>query len=1044
MWMTQDGYKSPQMTRDHVRMPIRAEAQSLIKRRYSSMDMNVDRRASRSDVWHRLRRFSVLAISVALVVPLSGCPICVTDAQCDDGDACTTDVCGADRMCSNTAIQCPMGGACVEGACVETCEEGADCGACCNGPTTCRLVSEAECDAFGGAFHGVQVTCGGDCNNNDMPDACEPDCNGNGLPDDCDIAAGTSSDCNGNGVADECEPDCNGNGIVDACDIDAGTSSDCDDNGVPDACDVADGANVDCDGNGVPDSCDLEGCPDGDVACADCNQNGIPDGCDIAALASQDCNIDGIPDECARCLIPGDLNGDLLVDNGDDAGFDECQSDPCAEQDCACADMDLDGDVDAADRLIFDAIRSGGATAATMAIADFEPRTAAAGERVTISGVGFLGTGDDQLDAEDLCIVAMNEGAGTAIPFQAVDVTDTQLFANVGALAVGDEAGTLMIAQGVGDFVDVPVQIEGVRLDPAWIWQFHGGPVAVLDLRNFPGLFIPKSPPCYSNANVGELVEGQLCLTLEKDCPAGTTLEIYARAWDHTPDPNFGVDGYIPNLEFTADKNVNQCGLAICDAIVSLYQSQTPPVTINCFVSPDPGGGVKVTLVYPDRPITWGRFSVSSPYVEIEINDTAATDDDYVVWSPTFCRARAVGLTSAAAPMDIVLTNDNAADIPDGGNVRFAAFQSPWPVATTATATTLPLSLPADGTWVPFVIAGEFGSPSTNDKDTLIEAHVDTASGVVCGKQCLMVRVRKNANTLTTGERDRYVNAILGLHSAGNYAVFQEIHSIASSQAHHSLTPANPAFLPWHRAFVLEYERALQGVDPSVAAHYWIYTATATNIFHDDFMGTNDSSGLVMSGPFAGWTIDGLTPIDRGPGNHQGSCTSCASDATVLAEALYADFRTLEGTSHDCAHGFVGGWMGSVPTATRDPIFFLLHSNVERLYCEWQSMGHHGNGVDQFDPQGSFSCGTSTFRLGAHLNDTLWPWNGLTGPGSCTTSTLDDRPSAAPGGAMDPPAAAGFNLGPPAVPTIDDVVDYLGRQDPSKGIGVGYDDVPYN
>ena len=48
---------------------------------------------------------------------------------------------------------------------------------------------------------------------------------------------------------------------------------------------------------------------------------------------------------------------------------------------------------------------------------------------------------------------------------------------------------------------------------------------------------------------------------------------------------------------------------------------------------------------------------------------------------------------------------------------------TPWPVNTTATNNTLTLTLPSDGSWVPFVIAGKFGAPSTNDKDTIIEAH---------------------------------------------------------------------------------------------------------------------------------------------------------------------------------------------------------------------------------------------------------------------------------------------------------------------------------
>jgi hypothetical protein len=73
----------------------------------------------------------------------------------------------------------------------------------------------------------------------------------------------------------------------------------------------------------------------------------------------------------------------------------------------------------------------------------------------------------------------------------------------------------------------------------------------------------------------------------------------------------------------------------------------------------------------------------------------------------------------------------------------------------------------------------------------------------------------------------------------------------------------------------------------------------------------------------------------------------------------------------------------------------------------------------------------------------MWPWDGITGVGGCA-GINDDRPISAPGGTLAPPAAPGFMLGPPATPTPNDTIDYLGRQDPTNGLGFGYDDVPYN
>ncbi|MCA9292035.1 MAG: hypothetical protein KDA25_12965 [Phycisphaerales bacterium] len=66
----------------------------------------------------------------------------------------------------------------------------------------CEIVDglAADCDE-----NDVPDDCQPDCNGDGVPDACEPDCNGNGVPDPCDIGGGVSEDCNDNGIPDECD-----------------------------------------------------------------------------------------------------------------------------------------------------------------------------------------------------------------------------------------------------------------------------------------------------------------------------------------------------------------------------------------------------------------------------------------------------------------------------------------------------------------------------------------------------------------------------------------------------------------------------------------------------------------------------------------------------------------------------------------------------------------------------------------------------------------------------------------------------------------------
>ena len=103
------------------------------------------------------------------------------------------------------------------------------------------------------------------------------------------------------------------------------------------------------------------------------------------------------------------------------------------------------------------------------------------------------------------------------------------------------------------------------------------------------------------------------------------------------------------------------------------------------------------------------------------------------------------------------------------------------------------------------------------------------------GSAEVMVRIRKNANTLTTDERDRFVSALAKLNNQGlgRFTDFRDMHvAVTLAQAHGA-----PGFLPWHRAYLLDLERELQVIDASVALPYWRFDRPAPNIFTRDFLG---------------------------------------------------------------------------------------------------------------------------------------------------------------------------------------------------------------
>jgi tyrosinase len=52
------------------------------------------------------------------------------------------------------------------------------------------------------------------------------------------------------------------------------------------------------------------------------------------------------------------------------------------------------------------------------------------------------------------------------------------------------------------------------------------------------------------------------------------------------------------------------------------------------------------------------------------------------------------------------------------------------------------------------------------------------------------------------------------------------------------------------------------------------------------------------------------------------------------------DFATftssLEGV-HNGVHVWVGGTMSVIPTAPSDPVFWMHHANIDRLWAQWQT-----------------------------------------------------------------------------------------------------------
>ena len=181
---------------------------------------------------------------------------------------------------------------------------------------------------------------------------------------------------------------------------------------------------------------------------------------------------------------------------------------------------------------------------------------------------------------------------------------------------------------------------------------------------------------------------------------------------------------------------------------------------------------------------------------------------------------------------------------------------------------------------------------------------------------------RRDQAKLSATEQQRFLCAFDVINSNGTLGALVSIHGDPSHLMHHTLR-----FLPWHRVFLLKLEEALQAVHPDVALPYWDWT---------------QSSEQGIPPWLAGVLPTVVTPtstvnVTRAAGTASDLALIASNTPTALAQTTFTSFTTtLEGI-HDSVHVWVGGTMGFISTAPADPLFWMHHANIDRLWWQWQT-----------------------------------------------------------------------------------------------------------
>ena len=164
-------------------------------------------------------------------------------------------------------------------------------------------------------------------------------------------------------------------------------------------------------------------------------------------------------------------------------------------------------------------------------------------------------------------------------------------------------------------------------------------------------------------------------------------------------------------------------------------------------------------------------------------------------------------------------------------------------------------------------------------------------------------------------------------------------------------------FVSWHRMFLFHFERIVRAAVIAAGGP----TDWALPYWNPELGGAAAAIPPAFRSPTTG---NPLFVSQRAPGINSGHGLPAAATSShkavsrpsfvgaaefgggstaVLFQHFQGPTGQLENSPHNAVHGVVGGqtgWMNDPDTAAQDPIFWLHHSNIDRLWAVWVANGH--------------------------------------------------------------------------------------------------------
>lgn len=292
---------------------------------------------------------------------------------------------------------------------------------------------------------------------------------------------------------------------------------------------------------------------------------------------------------------------------------------------------------------------------------------------------------------------------------------------------------------------------------------------------------------------------------------------------------------------------------------------------------------------------------------------------------------------------------------------------------------------------------------------------------------------RRNAATMPRAEFTNFLRACVLLKArmvpGGNFSVYDQFVAIhgcimgvrtPGSTRFENLGHQNIGFLPWHREYLRRFELALQAEVPGAAIPYWPWPVTpepselfsARRMHRIFFAGSTQQAigGLFAeAGPSRPpawwpaefrWRVHPALQVGGAPGLRRGSPDNVWPPTQASITALenldrrpsginpyWMFWRELESgdRKHNQGHNIVGGYMMNPVFSPNDPLFWLHHAYIDRVWARWQANRRSAEPGSTFLSHYPPRAEVSPFNgqpppNGHRIDDPMWPWVG-TAPG---------------------------------------------------------------